>query len=123
MVDVGIGHKEIGRRGEKLAVDYLKKNRYLILEQSYRCHLGEIDVIARKRNTLVFCEVKTKMNSSFGEPVEEVDDYKQEKLKRLANYYFAFKTRQNLQCRFDVISINLTAGGEAKVNHLKNAFS
>jgi putative endonuclease len=120
---VGVSHKEIGKRGEKLAVDYLRKNKYLILEQNYCCHLGEVDIIAKKGNTLIFCEVKTKASSKFGEPVEEVDDYKQEKLKRLANYYFAFKTRQNLQCRFDVISINLTTGGEAKVNHLKNAFS
>ena len=70
----------LGIYGEKLALKYLKKQKYKILEKNFRCALGEIDIVAKDGGFLVFVEVKTRSSNAFGEPMEAVDFYKQRKL-------------------------------------------
>ena len=70
----------LGIYGEKLALKYLKKQKYKILEKNFRCALGEIDIVAKDGEFLVFVEVKTRSSNAFGEPMEAVDFYKQRKL-------------------------------------------
>ena len=71
--------KEIGNLGEDTACEYLKSHGYMILQRNYHSRYGEIDIIASKGDTVVFCEVKTRKNSSFGHASEYVDFRKQKK--------------------------------------------
>lgn len=110
-----------GKKGESLAADYLKKNGYEILEKNFRCSLGEIDMIARDQEGLVFLEVKTRKSEDLGYPEEAVDKKKQKKISRLAVYYLQTKNLTNVQARFDVVAITMS-GSFPKVKLIKNAF-
>ena len=110
-----------GKKGESLAADYLKKNGYEILEKNFRCPLGEIDMIARDNEGLVFLEVKTRRSDDLGYPEEAVDRKKQTKISRLAAYYLQTKNLTNTQARFDVVAITMS-GGSTEVKLIKNAF-
>ena len=76
--------KELGARGEELAVRYLKNRGYRILERNYRIKLGEIDIIARDRNTLVFVEVKARSSNRFGHPKSAITPQKQRKISMVS---------------------------------------
>lgn len=113
----------IGPAGEIFASSYLCKKGYKIVAKNYRCKLGEIDVIARKGNVLIFCEVKTRQDKKFGEPFEAVAAYKQRRLRRLAEHYLLRHPSNNLIFRFDVISILAGWDGKLKeILHIENAF-
>lgn len=105
-----------GREGENLAVDYLLKKGYKILEKNFRCPAGEIDIIARDGNFIVIVEVKRRISDKYGEPQLAVNHKKQEKLKKSALYYLC-RIGKELPVRFDVIAIR---GG--KIEHFENAF-
>jgi len=110
-----------GRRGEAIAADYLKKHGYEILEKNFRCPLGEIDIIARDGQDLVFLEVKTRKSERLGYPEEAVDAKKQKKISRLASFYLQMKNLNISRARFDVVAVTLSeASGEVKL--IKNAF-
>lgn len=111
----------LGREGEKLAARFLKKKQYQIAERNYNCPLGEIDLIAEQDETVVFVEVKTRADESFGQPFEWVTATKQQRLRRLAEYYLKTRKEQNLDVRFDVISIVLNEQ-DKEINHIKGAF-
>ncbi len=112
----------IGNHGEKMAVDYLKKHGYWILETGYSCKLGEVDIIVRNSEFLIFCEVKLRKSHAYGYPFESVNKRKQDKIKRIASYYFSFVSNRKRSCRFDVISIEANGDGYI-VNHMENAFT
>ena len=112
-----MNHIALGIAGEKKAVKFLKKHKYKILEKNYRCALGEVDVIARQGETLVFVEVKTRSSCLFGRPCEAVDEQKQEKLRRLALYYQRFKRLYNIPLRFDVVEVL-----DNEINLIEGAF-
>ncbi len=107
---------EEGRRGERLAERHLKAKGYRILERNYRLKLGELDLVARDGETVVFVEVKLRAGDAFGSPSEAVGSVKRRKLVRTAQAYIQDK---GLDCpmRFDVISIL----GET-VEHITDAF-
>ena len=110
-----------GRDGEQIAVAYLKKNGYDICETNFRCPLGEIDIIAREKDEIVFIEVKTRRSSRLGYPEQAVGARKQTKLSQLALWYLQEKRLADVNARFDVIAITLQAeGNEIKI--IKNAF-
>ena len=106
-----------GNIGEILAINFLKKNKYKILEKNYTCKLGEIDIIALKNNTVVFVEVKARTTEEFGRPCEAVTPYKQQKIRTVANYFLMLKGWTEENSRFDVIEVL-----DEKVNHIENAF-
>jgi len=94
----------LGKKGEELAREYLKKHGYKIVEQNYKTPFGEIDIIAQDNNTLVFIEVKTRESIEFGLPFESVNKMKRRKIANVALSYL--KRFQDLPpCRFDVLSI------------------
>lgn len=100
--------KILGNLGEKLAVLFLEKRGYKIIERNWRCFLGEIDIVAQKDGRWVFCEVKTKRNSLFGLPEERVDRKKQQKLKQLAIVYLKEKgILEKADFRIDVVAVDL----------------
>ena len=110
--------KFLGRVGEQKAVDFLKKKGYKILETNYKTHVGEIDIIAEDNGTLVFVEVKTRLNDDFGQPSEAVTIKKQTKYYKVATEYLARQNKTDSLCRFDVIEIE-----NGKINHIEDAFS
>ncbi len=111
-----------GEFGEKFAVDYLRRKSFRILAKNYRLRFGEIDIVAKKGKTLVFCEVKTREGSRFGEPFEAVTERKRERLKKLAEGYLLAEKPDFEEIRFDVISIFIDKEKSIFVNHLEGAF-
>lgn len=95
----------IGKEGEKIAYEFLKKEGYDIIATNYRCLYGEIDIIAFESDFLVFIEVKTRKNLKYGFPEEAVTKRKQEKLVKVASYYMNICNIIDRKIRFDVISI------------------
>lgn len=99
----------IGKKGEILAIDYLKNRRFKIKEKNYHTQWGEIDIIAEKNNTLYFIEVKTRQKLTFGLPYEAINFYKIRALKRTIDYYIKAKKIKNRKFCLSVISIILSS--------------
>lgn len=114
--------KELGTLGERLALDYLKKQGYRIIQTNFKCKFGEIDIIAYHQKAISFIEVKARSTDQFGPPEEAVTRTKQERQKRIAQYYlYKKKIMPEIPCRFDVVSIRLS-GKEPQINLIQNAF-
>jgi putative endonuclease len=112
-----------GRRGESLALEFLIGLRYAIVEKNYRKQYGEVDIIARDGDTLVFIEVKTRQTTVFGTPFEAVDARKQRQLSRIAQEYIQSHRLGDEPARFDVIAVRLERDNQsATIDHMKNAF-
>lgn len=109
--------RKIGSNYEKAAGYYLEQIGYEILEYNYRCKLGEIDLIARDGEYLVFCEVKYRKSKRKGSPLQAVNRKKQKIIVRCAKWYLMERRLYDIPCRFDVVGI---AGKNIYV--LKNAF-
>ena len=121
-----IGYKQkFGKYGEEFATEYLKKNKYKILERNYKNRYGEIDIIASKNKVTVFVEVKTRFSSSYGSPYEAVDFYKRRRITNSAKAYLVKKGQFYSDVRFDVIEVYgaIADGGFEldTVNHIENA--
>jgi putative endonuclease len=114
--------KQLGDLGEELAVKYLAKKGYLILERNYRYERGEIDIIAKDEDILVFIEVKTRENLEYGYPEESVTKGKQKQIRKVAEAYLWEKDIKGQECRLDVISILFEGKGKPIINHIENAF-
>jgi putative endonuclease len=108
----------VGRRGESLAVQYLQAQGLVVLARNWRCDIGEIDVIARDGDVLVFCEVKTRTSVRFGHPLEAVTATKLERLRRLARRYVHDMALQT-QVRIDVIGV-LEPMGACRIHHVRD---
>jgi putative endonuclease len=114
--------KALGSRGEDLAVQYLKKKGFKVIERNYRCQSGEIDLIAREKNTLVFVEIKARSSSEFGLPQEFVDRFKQRKMIEAARTFMAERhVTEEIPARFDVVAIRLAPSGP-DIELIKDAF-
>ncbi len=114
--------KALGSMGESLAISFLKKQKYAVLEKNYRCRCGEIDVIAKDGRTIVFVEVKTRRNSAYGPPQLSVTRSKQWQISKAALTYLQYKKLVETSARFDVIAINLADPAQPQIDHIKNAF-
>ncbi len=110
-----------GQRGESLAAAYLEAQGYQILQRNYRCPLGELDLVAREGEYLVFVEVKCRTSWRFGHPAEAVGYSKRKRLERLGSYFLRQYRMENQPCRFDVVAV-LLSRGEASVELFRNAF-
>jgi len=114
--------KDLGRAGEELACRHLRGQGYEIIERSVRLLRGEIDIVARDGATLVFVEVKTRADVTFGRPEEAVTPAKQRQIRRVAQAYLAARPAPGVDCRFDVIAILLRGPGDAHLEHFRDAF-
>jgi putative endonuclease len=110
-----------GKRGEDLAVAYLRKAGYRIVAQNYRCLYGEVDVVAQDGDTLVFVEVKSRKSGTFGAPQEAVGPEKQKKLSRVSLHYLQQKRLETCKARFDVIAVRMSPD-ETRIDLIRNAF-
>jgi len=114
--------QEVGKLGEEAARKFLKKRGYRIRETGFRCRHGEIDIVAQKKDYLVFVEVRTKTNLEFGTPEESITQAKKERLIASALTYTA--THENIPplWRIDVVAIELDEKGKTRrIDLIENA--
>lgn len=117
--------KRKGNRGEAVVTRYLHRQGYTILEQQFRCRMGEIDLIARSpEGVLCFVEVKTRANAVFAEAREFVTRAKRQRLRAAAQYYLIGYADADPLCRFDVAEVYLPEGFLKKpvINYISQAF-
>lgn len=112
----------IGKLGENIATEYLKKKNYRIVERNFECKQGEIDIIAIDKNEVVFIEVKTRSNEQYGKPVEAVTEYKKKHLIKAIKYYIYKNKIEEAFIRIDVIEVYIR-NSKYFINHIKQAIS
>jgi len=119
---MGQESKEIGTVGEDLASGYLKDLGWEIVERNFRSSKGEVDIIAKDHGVLVFVEVKNYSFRSFYLPSFSIDKNKKQCIIKTAKYYLYKKKIDDVNCRFDVITIYMDMRGRKQVEIFKNAF-
>ncbi len=112
----------LGERGEAAACGFLKEHGYEILEKNFKCKIGEIDVIARRRGRLAFVEIKTRTSTQFGMPQEAVHLRKQEKIFKVAQWYMKEKKFEKIPIAFDVVAILWREGQAPEMRLIVDAF-
>jgi putative endonuclease len=118
----GLNNRLSGAWGEELALRYLTRQGYELVERNYRTRYGELDLILRQGNTIVFVEVKLRRGTGFGHPLEAVTPRKQASIRSLAQRYLQDRRPSFFDClRFDVVGI-LMSGGKPRVVHIEDAF-
>ena len=117
------GHLRRGARGEKLACRFLKRSGYKILFRNFRGRTGgEIDIVCRDHDTLVFVEVKTRTREDFGRPLLAVDRAKQKRISRGALAWLRMLENPDILFRFDVVEVMIADGVQPRIELIKNAF-
>lgn len=111
---------ELGRIGENIIADYITKLGYKVVERNFACNQGEIDIIAKDKEELVFIEVKTRTDISYGEASEAVTNTKKRHLINSIKYYIYKQKLENLPIRMDVAEVYINKG-KVKVNYIKQA--
>jgi len=120
-VSVNNAKQVLGKEGERIAEQYLKKKGYKLVERNYRCAAGEVDLIVLDRRVIVFVEVKTRTGHGFGTPLEAVQPRKQRKMMLAAQFFLSQKKLHQRDARFDVVGISWPAR-EPVIEHVENAF-
>lgn len=110
-----------GDDGEQLACRYLEKHGFAILARNFRSRAGEVDIVAREKETTVFVEVKERRGAAHGEAVEAVTFAKRQRIVRAARLFAAARGLSEAPLRFDVVAIDWTDAG-AKIRHERDAF-
>ena len=118
----GTRNKELGRYGEECATHYLEKLGYDVIERNWTCPAGEVDIIARQGDAIVFVEVKTRSSLSRGFPEEAVTPEKRSRYERIAAYYLKEYDETELAVRFDVIGVLVLGPAKAMIKHHVSAF-
>jgi putative endonuclease len=114
--------KRLGERGEDAAAAYLERSGLTVVERNWRCPSGEIDIVALDGETLVLCEVKTRKGVGKGTPEDAVTPAKQKRYKRLAAAYVQSSSLEDVEVRFDVITLLVLAEDRALLRHHRAAF-
>ena len=109
----------LGRRGEEAAVSFLTARGLVVVARNWRCREGELDIVARERDTLVFCEVKTRRGVGFGAPLDAITPVKQARLRRLASAYLAEVGGHRGPIRMDAVGIVWHDDDRLDVEHLR----
>lgn len=113
-------HNRLGKKGEQLAVDFLIKKNYKILERNYRFEKAEVDIIALKNNMLVIVEVKTRSSTEFGNPQDFVKPKQIKNLVKAVNEY-VIENNLDVEVRFDIIAL-VNKNERFEIEHLEDAF-
>ena len=112
----------LGARGERIAAAFLTDAGLRVLDRNWRCREGELDLVARDGDALVFCEVKTRRGVGYGQPAEAVTPAKQRRLRALAHRWLAAHDEHAPELRFDVVGVLVRPQRPALVTHLRAAF-
>jgi putative endonuclease len=113
-------HNELGKKGEQLAVDFLIKKGYTIVQRNYRFQKAEVDIIAKLKDTLAIVEVKTRSTVDFGNPQDFVKPKQIQRLVKAVDEYVTVN-KLDVEVRFDIIAI-VKDGNSFKIEHLEDAF-
>ncbi len=115
--------RTIGSSIEAMACNFLKQQNLKIVEQNYRCRMGEIDIIAQDKETLVFVEVRYRKKNCFAQAEETVNYKKQKRIINTSLHFLvSHKLVEKVPCRFDVVGVNLIEGKIPELTWIKNAF-
>lgn len=115
--------QSLGKRGEELAARFLKKERYEILARNFHTRWGELDIVAKDGETVVFAEVKARSDVYFARPEASVTHTKQQHLRKAAGLWLLENYPNELPpCRFDVVSIVFEKDGNHTIEHFPDAF-
>lgn len=114
--------KQTGDQGEDIAEKFLIEKGYEIILRNYRYGHGEIDIIAKDKDVLVFVEVKSRHNLDFGYPEEQITPSKQKQIRKIADAYLWENEIENQNCRIDVIGILFHGKKDPDINHIIDAF-
>ena len=110
--------RQLGQENEYLALKYLTDKGYKIIKRNYRCKLGEIDLIAKKEDRIIFIEVKYRSNNRYGNSIEAVNKRKQQVIRNVAKYYLLTNYHSlEIPISFDVIGID-----KNNITHIENGF-
>jgi putative endonuclease len=116
-------HLRLGVRGEKLAARFLRRHGFKVLYRNFRGrHGGEIDLVCRDRDTLVFVEVKTRTRADFGRPLEAVNRQQQRRISLGGLTWLRLLGDPDILFRFDVVEVTLGEGAEPRIELIRNAF-
>ncbi len=121
MIMKSSGRMRTGKKGEDIACAYLKRRGYRIVERNYKCPLGELDIVARDGDAIVFVEVKSRRSEEFGDPQLAVGPEKQKKVSRISLTYLKEKHLYPCNARFDVVAIKMLPDG-ITIELIQNAF-
>ena len=114
--------RALGVQAERLAAEHLERRGYRIIDRNYRYRGGELDLVARDGDTLVFVEVRARRSAAHGAPFETVGREKQRRVARAAEHWLVTHGLTRAFARFDVVSVLLPAGGAPEVEVFPNAF-
>jgi putative endonuclease len=114
--------QRLGLQGEQAAETALTRAGMRILERRFRCKLGEIDLIARHDDVIVFIEVKARRGEGYGRPAEAVTERKKRRLGRVALVWLSRRKLLDAPSRFDVVEVLRRQGGDLEVRHIRDAF-
>lgn len=112
-------HLTTGERGEALAARYLEEQGLVVLDRNWRCPDGELDLVLTDRRKIIICEVKTRTSDHYGTPAEAVDDAKAARIRKLGRQWRTQHQLNNVETRYDLVSILWPPGDTPQVNHLK----
>ncbi len=112
-------HNDLGKKGEQIAVSFLQKKGYELLETNWTVGKAEVDIIVKKREVVIFVEVKTRQNNVFGYPEEGVTD-KKEALMMEAAVFYTNQLKHEAAIRFDIIAITIEP--DLEIKHFRDAF-
>lgn len=110
---------ELGRWGEQLAAEHLVQDGITVIARNWRCRAGELDIVGREGETIVFCEVKTRRATNYGAPVEAITRRKAARLRRLAGCWLAEHTPRARAIRLDVLTVLASPGEPVRLDHLR----
>lgn len=113
---------ELGRRGEQLAAQFLHNAGYQLLDRNWRCALGELDIVVRTGDELVFVEVKTRSSRAFGHPFEAITGQKIARLRKLAFAWCEAHPGARGRVRIDAIAVIAARGVPVEIEHLVRVF-
>ncbi len=117
----GLNNRSSGDLGEDIASRYLERSGYEVVERNYRTRRGELDLVARRGDTLIIVEVKLRRGTAYGDPLEAVTPRKQQTIRLMAEEYLSERDPSFEDLRFDVVGILLLAG-RPEISHVEDAF-
>lgn len=114
--------RALGKKGEAVARAFLERRGVRILAANYTCAAGEIDLIGREREAILFIEVKTRTSEAFGPPQLAVHQRKQRQIVRTAQWFLAEQRMPEVACRFDVLAVTLMSDEPPRIQWVRDAF-
>lgn len=113
--------KQLGKRGEDLALEHLKNKGFKFIDRNFSCRYGEIDLIMKHKNTLVFVEVKARLSTKYGTPEEAVTPWKVKSIIKTAQFFTLHNKKLPKRQRIDVVAVEIDEeGGKKALRHLKS---